>query len=562
MSTSLPPNPSLENLKKQAKTLKKAWAEGDAGALRRIEAFHPRFATATPRLADCQLVVARECGFDTWRALRAAVESAGAAANEFVSTACLCYDDPHFDHRSFHARAHEMLRRNPRLAEADIWSAAAAGNTAAVTAFLDADPQLVNRPGPHGWAPLICACYSRVQPVEAAHSTFAVARLLLDRGADPTAFTMKGNADERLDQTARRFTALTGLFGGGSTGMVNEPPHPRWRELAELLLERGADPADEEALAIQQGTGGTHAKLEILLRHGLARDARTSRGDITLLGRALSMAARVGDAESVKLLLAHGARSDEDFRGRTPWQWAMEHGHSEIARLLEEAHAPVAAMDDVERFVSLCVAADEPAARAVLRHAPDLRARAPQHLVMKAVNGGRVEAVRLVLDLGFDPNFVDENAALHSAAGGGKEEIVRLLVERGASLTLRDPFYDGTAVEWAEFFDRRRVRDMLLNEGAICLFDALDFDRLDRVPDILARDPDAIDRPFAECLTREPKAGDWQTPLVRMVDRGNVQAARVLLEHGADVTARHPDGRSLRQLARDNWLEEIAGLFG
>ena len=41
--------------------------------------------------------------------------------------------------------------------------------------------------------------------------------------------------------------------GGGSTGLANQPPHPRWRELAELLLERGADPADEQALWINQG---------------------------------------------------------------------------------------------------------------------------------------------------------------------------------------------------------------------------------------------------------------------------------------------------------------------
>jgi hypothetical protein len=30
---------------------------------------------------------------------------------------------------------------------------------------------------------------------------------------------------------------------------------------------------------------------------------------------------------------------------------------------------------------------------------------------------------------------------------------------------------------------------LLVNEGAICLLDALDFDKLDRVPGVLARDP-------------------------------------------------------------------------
>jgi hypothetical protein len=35
----------------------------------------------------------------------------------------------------------------------------------------------------------------------------------------------------------------------------------------------------------------------------------------------------------------------------------------------------------------------------------------------------------------------------------------------------------------------------------------------------------------------------------------------VLLAHGADATARHPDGRSLLQVARDSDLHEIAELL-
>ena len=46
-----------------------------------------------------------------------------------------------------------------------------------------------------------------------------------------------------------------------------------------------------------------------------------------------------------------------------------------------------------------------------------------------------------------------------------------------------------------------------------------------------------------------------------MVDRGKIGAVRELLEHGADVTGRHPDGRSLAQLARDKGSEEIMNLL-
>ncbi|HLY19731.1 MAG TPA: ankyrin repeat domain-containing protein [Bryobacteraceae bacterium] len=464
--------------------------------------------------------------------MKAGVEASNQdLANQFVDQACLCYDDPHYDHRTFHARASEMLANQPELAVANIWTAAAAGNAAGVEQMLEAEPDLVNRPGPHGWAPLLCACYSRVQPLDSNHSTYEVARVLLARGADPKAFIMKHNDPPGSDR-ARRFTALTGVFGGGSTGLANQPPHAQWREMAELLLSHGADPADEQALWINQGSS-----LELLLRHGLKPDApvRTGSGQMTLLGRELCQAARNGHIDRVRLLLAHGARTDEMFREKTPWRHATENGHLEIARLLQESGSPTAEMDDVERFTSLCMAGDSAGARAMLEARPDILGRAPKSMVLKAANTGRLEAVRLVLDLGFDPDYVDEVAALHHAAGSNKEAIVRLLLERGASLTVREPFYDGTPVEWADFFDQAGMREMLLRDGPICLFDALDYNRLDRIPDILARDPAALNRPFAECLSRDPRPEDWQTPLARAVSRGHTDAVRALRDSGAEA---------------------------
>ncbi|MGA2135849.1 MAG: hypothetical protein ABSH50_26460 [Bryobacteraceae bacterium] len=529
MANSLPPNPSLENLKKQAKTLKKAWQHNDPAALARVRAAHPHPSEAQPRLTDCHLILARESGFDSWRQLKAAVESAGRdLPDEFVTIACLCYDDPHYDHRSFHARAHQMLRRHPWLSEANIWSAATAGNAAAVRAFLDREPALASRPGPHGWAPLICACYARGQPIDPSHTTFEAARVLLDRGADPNAYTLKGNADERLKQTARRFTALTGLFGGGSTGLANQPPHPRWRELAELLLDRGANPADEQALLINVG-----ASLEILLRHGLKPDAMAPEG-ITLLGRTLSRAANNGNADHIRLLLAHHARTDEKYQGKTPWEHAMSRGHLVVARMLQVAGAPVSALNDVDQFIALCLAGDEPGVRALIQRVPDVVARAPQAMVQRAVHSGSIAAVRLTLDLGFDPNWQEDNGPIHMAGQLDEhEDILQLLLSHGASLKLRDPWYDSTGIGWADFFEYTRLRDRLLNEPNICLFDALDHGRLDRIPDILARDPEALERPFAKGLSREPKPEDWTTPLERAMARGETEAVRILLEHGA-----------------------------
>jgi ankyrin repeat protein len=528
--------PSLDHWKKQAESLRKAWVAGRREALARIRGAHPRYATATdaelratrPRLADCQFVVARESGYRGWRQLRVGLEAARRKlAAEFLDLACLCYDDPHYDHRSFHARAHAMLREHPELASANVWTAAAAGDAAAVAAFLETDASLANAPGgPYGWAPLLCACYSRVAPVDAEHSTYAAARVLLEHGADPNVFTWKYN-DPPGSQRARRFTALTGVFGGGSTGLANQPPHPRWRELAELLLERGADPADEQALANHPG-----ASLEILLRHGMSGEAKP--GFRKLMGRELAKAARGGHADRVELLLGYGIPLEEPVEGKTAWRHAVERGHLEIARLLEQAGASVVELDDVERFVSLCLAGDAQGARAMAARDPGILERAPKGLVFEAAaNARRLEAVALALDLGFDPNWMEDCAALHSAAGAGNLEMVRLLVDRGASVRLRDPWYDSTAAGWAEFFDQREARDLLLNERDICLFDALAFDRLDRVADVAARDPESLERPFALCLSREPAKEDWETPLERMMRQGKTDAVQALRAAGA-----------------------------
>lgn len=547
MTKSLPDSPSLENLRKQAKTLLKAWIAGNADAIERIRAAHPR-AVSEPKLTGCQLVLAREAGFDSWARLKAAVHAAKYdLPAEFVEIACLCHDDPHYDHRSFHTRASQMLRDHPWLASADIWCAATAGNTASVAAFLDQQPALVNQADRHGWAPLICACYSRVA------RTFDVAKLLLDRGADPNAFTMKGNADERLDQKPRKFTALTGVLGGGSTGLANQPSHPQWRELAVLLLVRGANPADEQALVINQDDC-----LGLILKYGLEPDAKGADG-ITLMGRALLRAARRNRVDDVRILLRHHARTDEKFNGKIPWEHAMRLGHVEAARLLEVSGAAVAELDDVSRFVSFCMAGDESGAGTMLDVDPTLKDRASKDMVQRAVSTGRAAAVKLVLDLGFDPNYQEDNAPIMQT--GASDEIVRILLDGGASLTLRDPWYDSTGVGWADFFDRIDRRDFLLNQPGICLFDALDYNRLDRVSEILARDPAALERPFARCLSREPKPEDWKTPLVHSVMRGNTEAVRALLEQRADVNARHPDGRSLIEIARAQGDDQIALLL-
>ena len=84
MTLNLPDRPSLEHLKYQARDLLPALKDGDASAARRIKQHLPKatnltkagILTATFRLNDAQLVIAREYGFESWPKLRQHVESA------------------------------------------------------------------------------------------------------------------------------------------------------------------------------------------------------------------------------------------------------------------------------------------------------------------------------------------------------------------------------------------------------------------------------------------------------------------------------------------------------
>src|SRR5690349_18213080 len=75
---SLPSRPSLEQHKKQAKELVKAYQSGAAETIQRIKQHHPRLGklpdaempNAKFALADAQLVIARENGFPSWTKLK------------------------------------------------------------------------------------------------------------------------------------------------------------------------------------------------------------------------------------------------------------------------------------------------------------------------------------------------------------------------------------------------------------------------------------------------------------------------------------------------------------
>ncbi|HKV29088.1 MAG TPA: ankyrin repeat domain-containing protein [Candidatus Acidoferrales bacterium] len=96
-----------------------------------------------------------------------------------------------------------------------------------------------------------------------------------------------------------------------------------------------------------------------------------------------------------------------------------------------------------------------------------------RHLALAlASQFGRVEIVRLLLDVGEDPNRYNpvgghsHSTPLHQAAWAGHHELVRLLVEHGARLDLKDILWQGTPADWARHAGRTEIETYLRAQDA------------------------------------------------------------------------------------------------
>jgi ankyrin repeat protein len=97
-----------------------------------------------------------------------------------------------------------------------------------------------------------------------------------------------------------------------------------------------------------------------------------------------------------------------------------------------------------------------------------------RHLALAlAAQHGHAETVGLLLAAGEDPSRYNpvgchaHSTPLHQAALAGHIDVVRLLVERGARLDLRDIHHQGTPLEWAEHAGHAEVAAYLRGAGGM-----------------------------------------------------------------------------------------------
>ncbi|TQM64415.1 ankyrin repeat domain-containing protein [Humibacillus xanthopallidus] len=392
MALSLPGNPDLERFRRDARRLQRGARDGAPQALALVARHHPSPAEGgSLTLAEAQLVLARSYGFGSWPRLRAYLrrseglrrdpaafveepDDSGAdplerAARSVPALACLRYDGA--DEPMRWARAGELLERHPGLPEHDVFVAATVGDLEILRRHFDDDPRAATRSGgPFDWPPILYLAYSRVPQGDAVGS----ARLLLDGGADPdSGYLWQG--------LPTPFTVLTGIFGEGESGPGRQPRHPAWHELALLLLERGADPNDRQAL-YNRMFGRDDSHLELLLDHGLGRPA----GEV--------WAHRLGVA----------AESLEEMMTRQ-LDWAASHGFARRTALLAAHGFTLDTLDTLDTLrPAVPHAADSP-------HLDDGRTALHQAALL-----GDLDLIRELLEAGADPAVVD---AVHGTTPAG-----------------------------------------------------------------------------------------------------------------------------------------------
>src|SRR5436309_7719750 len=108
MSRDLPTHPDLEHLKKQAKDLLRDFRQGDPATVERFRSVASLPATARPKLAHAQHLIARQYGFASWPKLKAHVESLARASDpvEALGTAVKANDT---------AGVAKLFKRHPGL---------------------------------------------------------------------------------------------------------------------------------------------------------------------------------------------------------------------------------------------------------------------------------------------------------------------------------------------------------------------------------------------------------------------------------------------------------------
>lgn len=507
-----------DTLRKAAKRWLKALRDGDAAAHARFRRAYPN-ASDRITLRDVQYALARERGHENWVALRNAVDSSSPAEPPLTS----------------------------------LLAAAARGDAAAVSALLDVQPELIDQRG------LLPGHTGRRTALHFGIAHEAVVRALLARGADPN-IRDDGDRAYPLHFAAERgdLAVVKVLVEHGADPIGADTTHgldvlgwavcfdyAQRTDVAQYLLAHGARHTLFSAAAL-----GDADAIRETARAGADLNERMDRTNYRRT--ALHLAVAKGQPAAVRALTEAGADLNVvDAIGLTAVDQAALTGDTGTAQVLLDAGAvltlPAAIAlghhEEVERLLRANSEILDPTNnRSWARLIVHASTRAPRRVMEALLRvAARHRAGLTIVNMEDDIETAVDQApgftALHAAAFNGNDEAVGVLLEHGVNPRARDGRYCGTPAGWARYAGHLATANLIL-EAEVDLFDAIDFDRADRIEQILDHDPAAIDRPFRAYASCGVKEGQWWpvpdcTPLQWATARQKANAARALIERGA-----------------------------
>ena len=382
----------------------------------------------------------------------------------FIEVACVPLDSGHSSGTL--DRANGILKAHPEIATSSVHTAAILGDDVGVRRFLAVDPaNATAKGGPRGWDALTHLCFSRYLRLDHARSAgfVSAARALLDAGASAnTGFLEMNHQPEPEFESA--------LYG--AAGVAHH------EELTRLLLERGANPNDGEVTyhtPESYDLGALEALVEtgkltpdslatmllrkadwhdlkgmtLLLEHGTDPNHMTHWG-LTALHQAIR---RDNARQNIETVLNHGGDATRTTRadGRSAVAMAARRGRRDLLELFDQRGIRLD-LHGVERLIAACARSDSASVHAIAGAEPELA----RHLVSEGgrllaefAGNGNTGGVGLLLDLGVDVSarFTDGDAywgiakdstGLHVAAWRARHATVKLLIERGALVEVKD----------------------------------------------------------------------------------------------------------------------------
>jgi ankyrin repeat protein len=394
------------------------------------------------------------------------------AVTMFIDAACVPLDSGHASGTV--ERADEILAAHPEIASATIHTAAILGDDGAVRRFLALDTGAATaKGGPRGWDALTYLCFSRYLRLDRARSQRFVraATALLDAGASANTGWFETNHQPKPEWESALY---------GAAGVAHHA------DMTRLLLERGADPNDEETpyhapetydnaalkILVESGKLTDDSLAMILLRktdwhdydgvtwlleRGVDPNRMTRWGKTALHNAVLSD----NRLEIVEALLDHGAdptlvaprphRRQEESPGQSAVAMAARRGRGDVLALFERRGIPIA-LHGVERLIAACARNDAVTVRSIAQDEPGLVSELLSEggrLLAAFAGVGNAEGVRHLLDLGVEVDalfkegegyfdIANDSMAIHVAAWRANHATVKLLVERGSPIEVRD----------------------------------------------------------------------------------------------------------------------------